>query len=88
MKHNPTALANALATVTAGVYLVCRVLVGLFPGMMFSVAQSWLHGIELSRLNSWNLSLGAFFVGLISSAAFSWLVGYFIAVAYNYFDKK
>ena len=60
MKHNPIALANALAAVTAGLYIACRVLVGLFPGLMFSVAQSWLHGVELTRLSSWNLSLGAF----------------------------
>jgi hypothetical protein len=82
------ALANAAGVVTAGVYVVCRVLVGTFPGMMFGVTQSWFHGMELRRFDAAGLSAGAFITGLVTSVLVAWLVGYLFAVAYNYFDKK
>ncbi|KKS77719.1 MAG: hypothetical protein UV74_C0013G0095 [Candidatus Woesebacteria bacterium GW2011_GWB1_43_14] len=88
MKNNPTATANALAATTGVVYVACRILVSLFPDLMFSVGQSWLHGIELTRLGSWNLSLGTFTVGLASSVIFAWVIGYAFAVSYNYFSKR
>ena len=55
MKHKPMATANAVAATTVIVYVICRGLVGLFPDLSFTVAQSWFHGIELERLNTWNL---------------------------------
>ena len=40
MKHSVSATANA-AAVTIGIfYVVCRLLVGLFPALMFAAAQS------------------------------------------------
>lgn len=88
MKHNVSATANA-AAVTVGVfYVVCRVLVGLFPGLMFSIAQSLLHGMALTQVGSWNLSTGNFVLGLLTSMASAWFVGYMFASAYNSFAKK
>ena len=54
MKNNPTATANALA-VTGGIfYIACRILVGVFPDLMYTIAQSWVHGIGMAS-GSWNL---------------------------------
>ena len=79
MKHNPTATANALA-ITGGIfYIACRVLVGLFPDLMYTIAQSWFHGIGMTKSGSWNLSLESFFIGLISFVAFAWVTGYIFA---------
>ena len=88
MKHEPIATANAVAVTTAIVYVACRLLVGLFPALMFSVGQSWLHGIELTRLGTWNLTMGNFIFGVVSATVFAWLVGYIFANVYNYFLKK
>jgi len=88
MKHNPTATANALATTTGILFIACRILVGLLPDLMFSIAQSWLHGIELTKLGTWNPTLSTFFLGLISSAATAWLIGYVFANAHNYFNRR
>jgi hypothetical protein len=88
MKHNPTATANALAATTGIFFIVCRILVSLFPDLMFSIAQSWLHGIELTKLGTWNLTLSTFLVGLISSIVTAWILGYVFANAYNYFNKR
>lgn len=82
------ATANAVATVTASVYIICRVLVGLFPSAMFLVGQSWLHGIELSQLGSWNLTMGNFILGLVTATGLAWAVGWCFAHCYNFFLKK
>lgn len=88
MKHNPMTTANAVAVTTAIVYVVCRLLVGLFPEGMMNIARSWFHGIDISKISAWNLSTESFFLGIISATVFAWLVGYLFANLYNYFTKK
>ena len=88
MKHEPNVTANAAAVTVAALYIVCRIAVALFPDLAMSVAQSWFHGLELSKVSSWNLSMGSFILGLVTSAGGSWLVGYIFAKAYNYFVRK
>ena len=85
MKHNPLTTANAVGVTTAIVYVVCRVLVGLFPEISMNVARSWFHGIDISKISAWNLSAESFILGIISATVFAWLVGYLFAVLYNYF---
>lgn len=87
MKQQSYAIANALAVTTAIVYVLCRLLVGLFPDASFTVAQSWFHGIELSRLDAWNLTLSSFVLGLISSSISAWVVGYIFVKVYKLFVK-
>ena len=88
MKHEPNATANAAAVTVAALYVVCRIAIALFPDLAMSVAQSWFHGLELSKVSSWNLSMGPFVLGLVTSAISAWLVGYIFATAYNYFVKQ
>lgn len=89
MKKNPLATANAAGATTAIVFVVCRLLVSIFPDASFTVAQSWFHGIELTKPGSaWNLTAGAFILGIISSTVIAWLVGYVFALSYNYFLPK
>ena len=83
----PYALANALAVTTALVFVLCRVLVGLFPDISFVVAQSWFHGIELSKLDAWNLTFVSFVMGLISSTITAWVVGFIFTRVYKLFEK-
>ncbi len=86
-KLNEYIVANALAVTTGIVYVACRLLVGIFPDGMFRVAQSWFHGIALSRLGSWNLTNETLILGLVSSAITAWVVGYIFAKVYNAFVK-
>lgn len=88
MKHEPNATANAAAVTVAALYVICRIAVALFPDLAMSVAQSWFHGLELSKISGWNLSMGSFILGLATSAGGAWLVGYLFANVYNYFVKK
>lgn len=80
-------IPNALAATTAIVYVVCRVLIGLFPDVSFVVAQSWFHGIELSQLGERNLTVGSFVLGIISSTVTAWVVGYIFVAAHKAFSK-
>lgn len=88
MKGSPTTVANAVAVTTVIVFVACRILVGLFPGLSFAVAQSWFHGITLSQLESWNLTIGSFILGLVSSTITAWVVGYLFAYVYSLLAKK
>ncbi len=88
MKHDPKATANAVGATTAIVFVACRVLVGLFPDLSFTIAQSWFHGIQLTKLDSWNLTFSSFVLGLVSSAITAWIIGYIFAKVYNFFVKK
>ena len=88
MKHDPKATANALATTTAGIYVVCRVLIGLFPDLSFTIAQSWLHGVQLTKLDTWSLTMPSFFLGLITATIGAWFVGWCFAHCYNFFSKQ
>ena len=88
MKHNPNATANAAAVTVGLFYVVCRILVSLFPGLMFAIAESLLHGMALTQVGTWNLTMGSFILGLISSAVSAWVIGYVFAVVYNSFVKK
>ncbi len=88
MKHEPVVTANAVAATTGILFVVCRVIAGLFPGALFAVGRSWFHGIEMTQGSGWSLSPSAFVLGLVSATITAWLVGYLFAVLYNYFLKK
>lgn len=88
MKHEPNATANAVAVTVALIYVVCAVVVVLLPDLAMSVAQSWFHGLDLSKISAFNVTPGSFVLGLITSTAGAWLIGYVFANVYNYFVKK
>lgn len=88
MKHPPITTANALAVTAAFVYVVCRALVGLLPDFMFSMGQSWFHGIQLQKLGTWTLTTENFIWGLLSLTVTAWLSGYVYASVYNLFLGK
>ncbi len=87
MKHLPYATANALASTVGIVYVVCRLVIGIFPDIAMSITQSWFHGLELSK-SGWNLPTESFFLGFISAIISAWIIGYIFASAYNIFVKR
>jgi len=88
MKKDPLATANASAITIAFVYIVCALSIILFPVLSLRIAQTWVHGLDLSRMMGFDVTFGSFIFGLITSTLGGWLVGYVFAVSYNYFLKK
>ena len=80
--------ANALGATMAIVFVVCRVLVGIFPALSLAIAQSWFHMIPMERMNAGSLSAPAFVLGLVSATISAWLAGYLFATVYNSLAKK
>lgn len=84
---NQYAIPNALALTTAIVFVLCRLLVGIFPDQSFAIAQSWFHGIGFSQMNVANLTMSSFISGLISSVITAWVIGLIFAKVYKLFAK-
>ncbi|MBI2596631.1 hypothetical protein HYW41_00520 [Candidatus Daviesbacteria bacterium] len=72
MKTQSYAIPNALAVTTASVFVLCAILVGLFPDISFSIAGSWFHGIGFSKA-ALNITISSFILGLVSSTITSWI---------------
>jgi len=85
MKHEPKVTAKALAAKIGLIYVVCAVSIVLFPGLAMTIAQSWFHGLDLSKIFGLRVTPGSFVLGFITSTAGGGLVGYVFAKAYNYF---
>ncbi len=88
MKHDVDTIAKATALTVGVIYLVCAFSVILLPGLAMSVAQSWFHGLNLSKISGFSVTPGSFILGLVTSTVGGWLIGYIFAKAYNYFAKK
>ncbi len=88
MKHSPVPTANAAAVTTAIIYVVCRTAFVVAPDLSMSIAQSWFHGIDISRISALNLSTESFMLGIISATIGAWLPGYLFASVYNSFVRK
>lgn len=76
MKSQSYVVPNALAVTTAVLFVICRVLVGLFPDASYAIAQSWFHGIGINQTGSWDLTLVSFITGLVSITVVAWVIGY------------
>ena len=88
MKHHPLATANAAALTVGVIYLVCALSVLLFPDMVLSIARTWFHGVTLSEFSNTSITPVSFLVGLFTSGAGGWAIGYVFAYFYNSFVKK
>ncbi|KKQ43414.1 MAG: hypothetical protein US60_C0002G0022 [Microgenomates group bacterium GW2011_GWC1_37_8] len=88
MKHDVDTTAKATGVTVGVIYLVCAFSVILFPGLAMSIAQSWFHGLNLSKISGFSVTPGSFVLGFVTSTAGGWLIGYIFAKAYNFLLKK
>ena len=88
MKNNTFVIANTLAVTTGIFFVACRLLVGLFPDLMFSIAQSWFHDIVLTKATTLDLTIETLVLGLVSSMGTSWIVGFLFSTVYGHLNKR
>lgn len=75
--------ANAMGVVMGVFYIVCAALVALAPEFFRGIADSWVHGYDLSAIPVGGVTFGGFLWGLITAVVISWLFAYFLAWTYN-----
>jgi 2TM family of unknown function (DUF5676) len=80
----PRVLANAVATVVAAGYVLCRLLAAIAPGLLFNVGQSWFHTLDVEPIRApSSMSVARFVLGLVSSVIVSWIGAYATAELYR-----
>ena len=81
---NAKAFANAMSVVMAVWVLGCLALSLIVPDLLFSVAQSWMHTINLSVVKTtFNFDLGSVILGLITAVGLTWVTTYATIWFYN-----
>lgn len=88
MKGNKLVLANAFGLTIGITYVVCRLLVSLFPEISLQITRSWFHLVDLTKMSGNNLGLDLFILGLVSSVVTAWLFGYLLGWSIELFNKK
>jgi hypothetical protein len=84
-KLNQNAVAFAVGITTALVYLVCLVLVAVFPlETIVKVGNYFVHGIDISSIATKSITIGKSIIGLIVVSISSAATGYVFALMYNW----
>lgn len=85
---NAKAFANATATVIGVWIIVCALLAYLVPDVLFAVAQSWTHAMNLEALRSTFVpDLGSLLLGFVTAVGLTWLTTYGTISLYNKLAK-
>ncbi|MBI4307324.1 MAG: hypothetical protein HY684_00765 [Chloroflexi bacterium] len=79
----PVVFANAVAVVSAIGYGACALLSLAAPGLLVSIAQGWVHTLDLTKIQRPGFSFGEAFLGLIALLVTAWLGGWLLAWFYN-----
>ncbi|MBI2338100.1 hypothetical protein HYU95_02855 [Candidatus Daviesbacteria bacterium] len=82
------AFANATAAVMAVWVTACAALVYIAPDLLFTIAQSWTHGMNLAPLRtSLTPNLSSVLLGLVAASGLTWVTTYGTITLYNRFKK-
>lgn len=85
---NAKAFANAASAVMAVWVLGCLALSLIVPDLLFSVAQSWMHTINLSVVKTaFSFDFGSVILGLITAVGLTWITTYITIWLYNRLSK-
>ena len=86
---NAKAFANAASAVMAVWVIVCVILAYIAPDLLFAVAQSWTHTMNLEAVRStFNPNIGTLVFGFISAVGLTWVTTYATIALYNQWAKK
>lgn len=81
---NAKAFANAVSSVMAIWVLACALLSYMAPDLLFNVAQSWMHTINLESVKAtFSPNLGLILWGLLSAVGLTWITTYGTISLYN-----
>lgn len=82
------AFANATSVVMAAFYIACVVLSYVAPDILFGLAKSWMHTINLEAAKTaFTPDLGLLLYGFISATGLTWITTYGTISLYNKWAK-
>lgn len=85
---NERVLANAVATVSAVLFVACRILTAIAPNLLYAIGSSWFHTFTLDPSKATgDVTFGIFILGLFTFTALAWVVTHTIAMLYNRWSK-
>ena len=85
---NAKAFANATSTVMAVFYIACVVLSYIGSDLLFSLAQSWIHSLNLEAARTtFSPNMGSILFGFITAVGLTWITTYATIVLYNRWAK-
>ncbi len=86
---NTIAFANAASVVMAIWVAACALLSYIAPDLLFSIANSWMHNINLESVRTTTaLSLGSVIWGLVTAVGLTWLTTFATISLYNKWARK
>lgn len=88
MKLEKQVLANAFALATAILWVACVLIVWLLPGFSMMVFRWWMHGMNVSNLGNWNVTLGNFLGGGVTAVISAWISGWIFGWAWEKMSRK
>lgn len=88
MRLDKMVLANAFGLATAVLWALCSAIVWLLPGFSLTVTRWWMHGMDVSGLGNWNLTLGNFVGGGVTAVISAWVSGWVLGWAWEKMSGK
>lgn len=84
----PKSFANAAATVMAVWVVACAIFSYLMPDVLFIVAKSWMHNVNLETVKAtFAPDLGLLILGLVTATGLTWITTYSVIILYNRWSK-
>lgn len=85
---NAKAFANAASAVMTIWVVGCALLSFLMPDLLFSIAKSWMHTINLDTVKvTFAPDLGSLILGFVTAVGLTWVTAYGTISLYNRWSK-
>ena len=82
-KLNEKKVAFSLAGTSGIIYIICAVLIAIFPTGAMKAFGFLFHGIDISKISNASVTFASTILGLIEIVALSIIVGYIFTIIYN-----
>lgn len=81
-------LALSFGLATAILWVLCSLLVALFPDPSFVIFKWWMHGIDIGGASGFSLNWNNFVLGGITLTLSLMVVGYVLGLSFEIIGKK
>lgn len=88
-KLNPNKIALSLGITSTALYIICLILVAVFPvQMMAPLVNNLIHSVDFNGMMTKNITLSGSIVGIAAWFIIAAVTGYIFAFVYNRIEGK